>query len=97
MVNEKKIRRGTFRSLAKAAVLILAFASPAFAALERYDYDAIGRLIRVIDEKDRVTEYTYDAVGNILKVDTGGTGSALVPVISGISPSALRRGEAKTV
>jgi len=31
----------------------------------RYDYDALGRLIRVIDEQGRVTEYVYDPAGNL--------------------------------
>jgi YD repeat-containing protein len=60
------------------------------AAQERYDYDALGRLIRVIDELGRVTEYVYDAAGNILQVITGGTAQA--PAITAISPTSIRRG-----
>ena len=40
----------------------------------RYDYDALGRLIRVIDEQGRVTEYVYDPAGNLLH-ETKGPGS----------------------
>src|SRR5439155_26641069 len=60
------------------------------AGQERYDYDALGRLIRVIDEQGRVTEYVYDAAGNILQVITGGAAQA--PAITAISPTSIRRG-----
>jgi len=60
------------------------------AGQERYDYDALGRLVRVIDEQGRVTEYVYDAAGNILQVITGGTAQA--PAITAISPTSIRRG-----
>ncbi|MFN7085507.1 MAG: beta strand repeat-containing protein [Burkholderiales bacterium] len=73
---------------------VSAFAS--LAAQERYDYDGLGRLIRVIDEQGRVTEYVHDAAGNILQVITG-TGSAQIPVITLISPDIIRRGETKTI
>lgn len=63
----------------------------AHAGQERYDYDALGRLVRVIDEQGRVTEYTYDAAGNLLQVNTGAT--AQPPTISSISPNAVRRGQ----
>lgn len=62
---------------------------------ERFDYDPLGRLIRVIDEQNRVTEYVYDPAGNLLQVITDGT--VTPPTISGISPDALRRGESKQV
>ncbi len=65
------------------------------AGQERYDYDALGRLIRVIDEQGRVTEYLYDAAGNILQVITGGTAQA--PAITAISPTSIRRGETAQV
>ena len=69
------------------------FAAPAFAGEERYDYDALGRLIRVIDEQGRVTQYVYDAAGNLLQVITGG--AAQPPAITAISPASLRRGETR--
>jgi len=65
------------------------------AGQERYDYDALGRLIRVIDEQGRVTEYVYDAAGNILQVITGATAQA--PAITSSSPATIRRGETKQV
>jgi YD repeat-containing protein len=78
------------------ALFISLFAPQANSAQERYDYDALGRLIRVIDEQGRVTEYVYDAAGNILQV-IAGTGSAQAPTISSISPNAIRRGETKAI
>ncbi|HET7159829.1 MAG TPA: RHS repeat domain-containing protein, partial [Burkholderiales bacterium] len=65
----------------------------AHAAQERYDYDGLGRLIRVIDEQGRVTDYVYDAAGNILQVIAGAAAQA--PVISAILPNTLRRGETR--
>src|SRR2546428_13001147 len=65
------------------------------AGQERYDYDALGRLIRVIDEQGRVTEYVYDAAGNLLQVITGGTPQA--PTVTAIPPTCPRRGETKQI
>lgn len=62
---------------------------------ERFDYDPLGRLIRVIDEQNRVTEYVYDPAGNLLQVITNGT--VTPPAVSSISPDTLRRGESKQV
>jgi len=67
----------------------------ALAGQERYDYDGLGRLIRVIDEQGRVTEYVYDAAGNLLRVITGGTAQA--PTVTSSSPASIRRGETKAV
>jgi YD repeat-containing protein len=67
----------------------------AIAAQERYDYDALGRLIRVIDEQGRVTQYVYDAAGNILQVITGGAADA--PAIAAVAPTSIRRGETSRV
>lgn len=86
------------RLLAATTMLLGAVASwlPAQAGFERYDYDAIGRLIRTIDEQGRATEYQYDAAGNILRVITG-SGTAQPPTISSIAPTTIRRGETKLV
>lgn len=69
----------------------------ALAGTERYDYDALGRLVRVIDEQGRVTEYVYDPAGNILRVVVSGPGSAQPPSITAISPDLIRRGETRSV
>lgn len=92
------IRGRGARLLAAAAVLLCAGAYwlQAQAGFERYDYDALGRLIRTIDEQGRATEYQYDAAGNILRVVTG-SGQAQPPAISSISPSTLRRGETRLI
>jgi len=78
------------------ALFFSLFTAQPDAAQERYDYDALGRLIRVIDEQGRVTEYVYDAAGNILQV-IAGQGGAQAPAIASISPSAIRRGETKAI
>ena len=78
------------------ACLICAIGSAQLnAGQERYDYDALGRLVRVIDEQGRVTEYVYDAAGNILQVIVSGAGSAQPLVVTSFSPSSIRRGETK--
>ena len=79
------------------AVLATLFAGPVQAGEERYDYDALGRLVRVIDEQGRVTEYVYDAAGNILQVIVSGAGSAQPPAVSASTPASIRRGETKAV
>lgn len=78
-----------------AVVCGLLACSGVLAAQERYDYDALGRLVRMVDGQGRVTEYVYDAVGNILEVRGGGTASP--PTVTDLSPTALRRGANATV
>ena len=78
-------------------MLATLFAVPALAGEERYDYDALGRLVRVIDEQGRVTVYTYDPAGNILSVTVTGPGTAQPPVVNTYTPTSIRRGETKPV
>lgn len=59
------------------------------AAVERYDYDALGRLVRSVDSDLQVTEYEYDAVGNILSVRRPGL--AQPPQITAVTPPSIRR------
>lgn len=87
---------GSFAWLIALILGVLACAANVQAAQERYDYDALGRLIRVIDEQGRVTEYVYDPAGNILQVITGGS-AAQAPAVTSTTPTALRRGETKAV
>src|SRR5688500_9483155 len=76
--------------------MALALASSlAHAGQERYDYDGLGRLVRVIDEQGRVTEYVYDAAGNLLRVVTGG--AAQVPSVDAFTPPSIRRAETRQV
>ena len=63
----------------------------AHAAQEKFDYDPLGRLVRVVDELGRVTNYVYDPAGNLLQVITNGT--LTPPSFSSVVPNALRRGE----
>ena len=84
------------RSLFAAACLVAAVTpGAASAAQELYDYDALGRLIRVIDEQGRVTQYVYDAAGNLLQVITGGT--AQPPTVASTAPASIRRGDTRQV
>lgn len=93
----KVVRVGAW--LHVCALLIVCFLFPAtfltasHAGEERFDYDPLGRLIRVVDEQGRVTEYVYDPAGNLLQVITAGT--AAPPTVSTIVPDNLRRGESK--
>jgi YD repeat-containing protein len=89
-----KVGRTTRASLA-FLVLVCVFSGGVDPAQERYDYDALGRLVRVIDEQGRVTEYVYDAAGNILQVITGGTAQA--PAIASIAPASVNRGDTAQV
>lgn len=61
------------------------------AAQDKFDYDPLGRLVRVIDSTGKATEYQYDPAGNILKVITGS--SVQSPTASTITPSTIRRGQ----
>ena len=77
------------------ALLLFALASPAWAAMERYDYDALGRLVRYINAQGQVTEYVYDGAGNILEVKGGG--ALAPPAITTTTPSSIRRGQRSLV
>ena len=78
------------------AVVVAMSGGAALAGTERYDYDALGRLVRAIDEQGRVTEYVYDPAGNILRVIVSGAGSAVPPAVTSISPGSIRRGETRS-
>ncbi|HZR68837.1 MAG TPA: RHS repeat domain-containing protein [Burkholderiales bacterium] len=84
-----------FARLLTLACLSCAALAAAMAAQETYDYDALGRLVRVIDEQGRVTQYVYDAAGNILQVITGGTAQA--PTVAAITPASVTRGDSAQV
>lgn len=60
------------------------------AGLERYEYDGLGRLVRVINGAGQAVEYRYDPAGNITAVISAGT--AAVPTVSRIDPASVRRG-----
>lgn len=59
---------------------------------ERYDYDALGRLIRSIGGQGQVTEYLYDSVGNLLQVASGAD-AVPAPTITSITPASVKPGQ----
>jgi YD repeat-containing protein len=63
----------------------------ATAMAERYDYDALGRLVRNVDDLGQVTVYSYDGSGNLTQVASGG--SAAPPVVSSIAPAIIRQNQ----
>ena len=75
--------------------LCLLLSLPGWAATERYDYDALGRLVRYTNAQGQVIEYVYDAAGNILQVKDGG--AAIPPAITGVSPDFIRRSQRNSV
>ncbi len=77
------------------SLLVVLLSAAAHAATERYDYDALGRLIRWVDGAGQATEYVYDAAGNLKEVIAAGT--ATVPPVASVTPDALRRGEVRDV
>jgi len=83
-------------ALCGLAVVVAMIGGAALAGAERYDYDALGRLVRVIDEQGRVTEYVYDPAGNLLQVIVSGAGGAPAPAVTSISPGSIRRGETRS-
>ena len=67
----------------------------AYAATDRYDYDALGRLIRWVDEAGQVTDYAYDAADNILTVQAQSQGIPMSVVA--IAPASVRRGDTRDI
>lgn len=78
---------------ARAALLVLLTLGTSIsllAAEQRYDYDALGRLVRSV-EGGSATGYIYDPAGNLLEVTGGATVAA--PTVSTVSPTEVRRGQ----
>lgn len=71
--------------------ILFACVSYAIAASERYDYDPLGRLIRVVNGTSRVTDYSLDAAGNVRAVKSGAFVAA--PIVTNNTPTSLRRNE----
>jgi YD repeat-containing protein len=74
--------------------ILLLVAAAIQAGQERYDYDALGRLVRFINPAGEGTEYVYDAVGNILAVRQV---QVSPPRITSVSPTTVRRGATTSV
>lgn len=75
-------------------MLLLGIVGYATAVEQRYDYDALGRLVRSISGTT-ATEYVYDPAGNLLEVKSAG--AAIAPVVSSVTPSDLRRGTSAVI
>lgn len=67
----------------------------AYAGEGYFGYDESGRVIRSIDEQNRVTDYRYDEAGNIIGIRTNIPEFA--PTVTSLAPDALRRGESKVI
>ena len=73
-------------SLLLLAVL-LHFPLTAVAQEIRYLYDALGRLVGVVDQQGNAVEYVYDAVGNILQIKRLTADPAAAVAITLVSPN----------
>lgn len=83
------------RGLPAWLALLWLFATGAWAVADRYDYDALGRLIRWVDETGQLTEYRYDAVGNLLRVLIEAQPPALS--VGSVVPDVVRRGDTRDI
>lgn len=75
-------------------MLLLGMVGYATAVEQRYDYDALGRLVRTISGTT-ATEYVYDPAGNLLEVKNAGATTA--PVVTSVTPAGLRRGTSAVI
>ncbi|MBN8451202.1 MAG: hypothetical protein J0M13_19815 [Candidatus Accumulibacter sp.] len=75
--------------------IVLGWAASAHAGTERFDYDALGRLVRHVDPSGTMTDYAYDPVGNLLEVRR--SNDAGPPVVSSVAPANVRRGQSVRV
>ena len=80
-----------------ALLLIVGAVASVQAAVERYGYDPIGRLVQFVDSANQVTEYTYDAAGNLTTVTGGGSASNYAPLLSSVTPNFIRRGQTQSI
>lgn len=69
--------------------------SAAHAAADRFDYDAVGRLIRRVDGQNLGTDYLYDAAGNIVQVTA--PAQPQTPSITSVPLPDFRRNEIKPI
>ena len=62
-------RRRSLRAIvASMAIAFVFYSTLGIAATVEYVYDALGRLIAVIEATGQTTRYTYDAAGNLISV-----------------------------
>lgn len=89
------VRRSRLRYAVASVAVCFTAALVAHAGEGYFGYDEFGRVIRSIDEQNRVTDYSYDPAGNIIGIRTNVP--ALAPTITSLTPNALRRGESKVI
>src|SRR5690349_13711485 len=79
-------------------LFLVGFASPLYAQNNsvQYVYDALGRLVKVVDTSGNVATYNYDAVGNLLSI-TRSTLSTTAPAILSFSPTQGPVGQTVTI
>ena len=68
-------------AVALLLLIVSLHASPAVAATITYVYDALGRLVAVIDDpgaSNEVAIYRYDAVGNLIQIDRQSAGTVAI-------------------
>ena len=58
------LRRNTGISLLLALTVVLGLAAEVTAGSVSYEYDALGRLERIVYDDGKVIEFIYDAAGN---------------------------------
>lgn len=96
-----KLAKPSLRARLLASVMLICACAglyqPVQAAIERYGYDPLGRLIQFVDSSNQVTEYSYDAAGNLTTVTGGGAAAAYLPVLTSVTPNFVRRGDVKSI
>lgn len=60
----------------------------------QFFYDALGRLVGVVDGQGNIAAYQYDRVGNLLSITRG---TVTAPVITSVSPDPVDAGTTATV
>ena len=62
-----------------------------------YNYDALNRLIRVVDSDDNVITYNYDEVGNILSIERTTVGNLPQPTLTNATPNQFNQADLATL
>jgi len=70
-------RNRRVKVMATATMLLAAIVLSTPLAAVEYEYDSIGRLVRVVEENGDAIEYAYDAVGNRVRLKVTGSATAV--------------------